>query len=682
MPDTKHRVPNRLIHEKSPYLLQHAHNPVDWYPWGEEAFAKALSEDKPIFLSIGYSTCHWCHVMERESFEDTEIAELLNQYFVSVKVDREERPDIDHIYMSVCQALTGQGGWPLTIFMTPEKNPFFAGTYFPKTAKWRRAGLLELLEEIRLKWVSDRDGLVDAGQRISEAVSRQYDDTSGKLKEQVIDNIYNFLSDHFDNDYGGFGKAPKFPTPHKLMFLLRYWKRSKDHKSLEIVEKTLKSMYAGGIYDHIGYGVSRYSTDHYWLVPHFEKMLYDNALVSLVLIEAYQATGKNFYLRAAEEIYEYILRDMTSPQGAFYSAEDADSEGVEGKYYVWDPKEVEKVLGSEDGKFFCELYNITDQGNFEGLSIPNLISSGVSDEVSPKVKEFVKKLFLYREKRVRPYKDDKVLTSWNGMMAASFARAAGATGNSKYLEAAKNAVDFIWHCLRRKDGRLLARYRDSQAAILGYLDDYAFLQWGLLELYGATLEPEYLNKAIQLLDGMKELFWDSDKGGFYFYGKDAEKLLDRPKEVYDGAVPSGNSVAANNIIRLARITGREDLLNLFRQQISAFAGIASEHPSGYVHFIASFLTYTASPREIVITGKEESSEVKAMVNAVQRSFLPETVLLFRPDTEKAADIEELSALAKGRVPVDGMPAAYICENFSCRQPITEVEELISKIKEM
>ncbi|MHB8919320.1 MAG: thioredoxin domain-containing protein, partial [Desulfocucumaceae bacterium] len=466
---------NRLAGEKSPYLLQHKNNPVDWYPWGDEAFDKAKSEDKPVFLSIGYSTCHWCHVMERESFEDHEVAEMLNRHYVSIKVDREERPDVDHIYMSVCQALTGQGGWPLTIIMTPGRQPFFAGTYFPKHSKWGRAGLLDMLDNIRLKWQSDRDSITEAGRRVTGAVMEQFTSEGGELAGEVVNRAFWALEKSFDSRYGGFGGAPKFPTPHNLMFLLRYWKRTGEKSALEMVEKTLRSMHAGGIYDHIGFGFSRYSTDRQWVVPHFEKMLYDNALISLVFTEVYQVTGDPFYRRVAGEIFTYVLRDMTSPEGAFYSAEDADSEGVEGKFYVWTPGEVSRVLGQDGGRYFCEIYNITPEGNFEGKGIPNLVAAGGQVEGHRgRLEESRLKLFSHREKRVHPYKDDKIITSWNGLMVASLARSAAVTGDGKCLGAAERAAGFIWDKLRNGGGRLLARYRDGEAAYPGYIDDYAF----------------------------------------------------------------------------------------------------------------------------------------------------------------------------------------------------------------
>lgn len=672
---------NRLSKEKSPYLLQHANNPVDWYPWGDEAFNKAKSEDKPVFLSIGYSTCHWCHVMERESFEDTEVAEVLNRNFVSVKVDREERPDIDHIYMSVCQALTGQGGWPLTVIMTPEKKPFFAGTYFPKKSKWGRSGLMDILGQVAVKWKSGREAVTEAGERIVNAVLNQLSGEEGDLRRDLLEKVYIDLENSFESRYGGFGDAPKFPTPHNLMFLLRYWKRTGETKALAMVEKTLRSMYAGGIYDHVGFGFSRYSTDRRWLVPHFEKMLYDNALISMVFTETFQSTGDPFYRRAAGEVFAYVLRDMTSPEGGFYSAEDADSEGEEGIFYVWTPGEVSRVLGPEEGRLFCEIFDISKEGNFEGHSIPNLITSkDLGDDQRQSLEASRQKLFLHREKRVHPYKDDKILTSWNGLMIASLARSTAVTGDKGYAGAAVRAADFIWSRMRRNDGRLLARYRDGEAAFPGYIDDYAFLQWGLLELYEVTLKPQYLKRALLLQDEMKDLFWDRKRGGFFFYGSDSEQLITRPKEVYDGAVPSGNSVAALNIIRLARMTGREDLPDLAHSLFRAFAGTVSAYPRAHTFFLTAYQTAIAPSREIVIAGKAESEGVRRMVAAVHREFLPDTVLIFRPDNGEAREIEELAPFTRDHRAIDGLPAAYICENFSCRKPTTEVEKLITIIR--
>ena len=665
------RAPNRLIHEKSPYLLQHAYNPVNWYPWNEEAFAKAIAEDKPIFLSIGYSTCHWCHVMERESFEDKEVAEVLNKHFVCIKVDREERPDVDHIYMSVCQSITGHGGWPLTIIMTPDKVPFFAGTYYPKQARGGMPGLLDILDAVQQKWQRDRQSLTDIAQQIAQSVSSTGQSLPGKFNKEIIDNAYIQLKNQFDSIYGGFGSAPKFPTAHNLMFLLRYYKHYREKAALEMAEKTLESMYRGGIYDHIGFGFSRYSVDNKWLVPHFEKMLYDNAMLAIAYLEAYQITKSELYKNAAVSIFDYVLRDMTAPEGGFYSAEDADSEGEEGKFYTWTPEEIINVLGTQDGRRFCELYDISKQGNFAGKSIPNLIKADLTAaELNDLQQRCRPKLFAYRSRRVHPAKDDKILTAWNGLMIAALAKGARALQQQCYQAAAAKAVEFIFNRLRTKEGRLLARYRDGEAAYLGYLDDYAFMIWGLLELYQAGFDYQFLEKAMQLNADMLELFWDEKQGGFFFYGSDSERLITRPKEVYDGAIPSGNSVAAYNLIRLARISKDSRLEDYAEKQLSAFSGDVQRYPKGYTFFIMSGLIFQQPPLEIVIVGDKSRPETKQMLAAAQTKFLPEAALLYRPVNEPQHDLPQL----KDRTAVEGRATAYVCKDYTCLAPINDIDK--------
>lgn len=680
---------NRLKNEKSPYLLQHANNPVSWYPWGDDAFDKAKAEDKPIFLSIGYSTCHWCHVMERESFEDHEVAEALNKQYVSIKVDREERPDIDHIYMTACQAMTGSGGWPLTVIMTPDKKPFFTGTYFPKQSKWGRPGLMDILEQVGDAWQKERDKIIRAGESVVEAIKPQFSSSRGELSGETLDKAYGLFARSFDQEYGGFGSAPKFPTPHNLSFLLRHWKRTGEKKALEMVEKTLHSMYQGGIYDHVGFGFSRYSTDREWLVPHFEKMLYDNALLALAYLETYQASGKEFFAGVARDIFTYILRDMTSPEGGFYSAEDADSEGEEGRFYVWQPDEIMEVLGKDDGKLFCRLYNITPGGNFEGNSIPNLIYNSVEklavemnvnkEELKRRVETARKKLFLHRERRVHPYKDDKVLTAWNGLMIAALARGAAVLRDASYREAAEKAVAFIWKELRREDGRLLARYRDGEAAYPAYLDDYAFLAWGLMELYEATFKPEYLRRALLLTRQMHGLFGDEENGGYFMYGTDAEELIARPKEVYDGAIPSGNSVAALNLLRLSRLTGDQEIEEMAKKQIDSFAGDVDDYPKGYAHFLMALQFALGPTKEIVLTGKPGSEGWREMTSVLHSHFLPNSVLVVRPDNGEAREIEELVPYVREQRSLEGKATAYVCENFACMAPTTDLNRLVEAI---
>ncbi|MEW6698628.1 MAG: thioredoxin domain-containing protein [Bacillota bacterium] len=677
--------PNRLINEKSPYLLQHARNPVDWFPWGQDAFDKAKAEDKPIFLSVGYSTCHWCHVMEKESFESEDVAEVLNKYFVAIKVDREERPDVDQIYMSVCQALTGSGGWPLTIIMTPEQKPFFAGTYFPKTANYGRPGLVELLEQIAGLWQSERQRLLEVGDKLTENLQSDAMSAPGELPPDILDKAYRLYDRSYDATYGGFGTAPKFPTPHNLMFLLRYYQKTKQQKALAMVEETLDAMHRGGIYDHIGFGFARYSVDKKWLVPHFEKMLYDNALLALAFLETYQITGNPRFGRVAREIFTYVLRDMTSPEGGFYSAEDADSEGVEGKFYVWQPEEVIDILGQVDGELFCCYYDIASKGNFEGASIPNLIGQDplqFAEELDFDLEDLVEglekcrqHLFEEREKRIHPCKDDKILTSWNGLMIAAMARGARVFQSERYREAAGRAVDFIFTKLRQPDGRLLARYREGEAAYPAYLDDYAFLVWGLLELYESTFEPDYLTKAVGLTDDMIELFLDQEHGGFFFYGKDSEQLISRPKEIYDGAIPSGNSVAASNLFRLARLTGNSRYEELAGQQLTSFARDLERYPAGYSFFMMAAYLSQEPPMEIVLAGKKDDPNLRQMISAVQRAFLPHAVIMTRYEEADLTALEKLLPLVKGKAPVEGKAAAYICKDFACREPVTDLKQL-------
>ncbi|ABB14344.1 thioredoxin domain-containing protein [Carboxydothermus hydrogenoformans] len=680
------RQPNRLIHEKSPYLLQHAYNPVDWYPWGIDAFKKALMEDKPVFLSIGYSTCHWCHVMERESFEDEEVADLLNKHFVAIKVDREERPDVDQIYMTACQAMTGQGGWPLTIIMTPEKKPFFAGTYFPKRSKWGRPGLMEILTEIVKLWETDREQLLTISKRLYEFMQTIPQSKKGDLTEEVLEKAYREFLGRFDSEYGGFGPAPKFPTPHNLIFLLRYWKRTGEEKALFMAEKTLEAMARGGIYDHVGYGFHRYSTDREWLVPHFEKMLYDNALLAYTYLEAYQATKKEKYARIAREVFTYVKRKMTSPERGFYSAEDADSEGVEGKYYVWTPDEVKKVLGPEEGELFCRVYDITPEGNFEGKNIPNLIHTDielVAQEIGKSAAELTEsldrmrqKLYHEREKRVLPLKDDKILTSWNGLMIAALAKGARVLQDQELLNMAHNAAEFIFSKLRRADGRLIARYREGEAAVLAYLDDYAFLIWGLIELYEASFEVWYLKLAVELTREMLKLFWDEKHGGLFFTGADGEELITRPKEIYDGALPSGNSVAALNLLRLSRMLGEEDFLQKAVEILSTFAGKVSEIPSAHSFYLLAYLFYLGPVKEIVVAGEPDGEDTRAMIEKINLAYLPNSVVLFHPIGDAGQEIREIIPhIADKKSLIGERATVYVCENFSCKAPVVEVEML-------
>ncbi|MDD4801508.1 MAG: thioredoxin domain-containing protein [Syntrophomonas sp.] len=597
---TKSKVTNRLAKEKSPYLLQHAHNPVDWFPWGEEAFAKAKAEDKPIFLSIGYSTCHWCHVMERESFENIEVAKLLNQDYVCIKVDREERPDIDHIYMEACQTLTGSGGWPLTIIMTPKREPFYAATYLPPRSQRGMPGLIELLPRLSELWKNQRDTALSAGEELSSLMKRMPEFNIGaQISEEVFVQAFNQFERNFDNIYGGFGLAPKFPVPHTLLFLIKYYELFKEPRALQMVEKTLTSMYRGGIYDHIGFGFARYSTDRKWLVPHFEKMLYDNALLAMAYAESYRVTGISLYSRVAGEIFNYLLRDMISSESGFYSAEDADSEGEEGRFYTWSQDDVMAILGSR-GAAYCEMYDITATGNFEGKNIPNLLKNQKFDNAGREFEAERQQLYVNREKRVKPLKDDKILCAWNGLVIAAMSKAYQIMNDGRYLQSAEQAADFIWQKLRREDGRLLARYRNGEADFPAYAADYAYFIWGLLELYEAGSEKRFLEMAQELNQDLLKYFWDEKTGGLFLYGADSEVLLTRPKVYYDGAMPSDNAVACLNFLRLARMTGNRELEEKGREQLLLFAGAIRENPTAYSFWLLAALYYKQAGQRIIL----------------------------------------------------------------------------------
>lgn len=683
---------NRLIHEKSPYLLQHAHNPVDWYPWCDDAFKKATEENKPIFLSIGYSTCHWCHVMERESFEDHEVAKLLNREMIAIKVDREERPDLDNVYMTVCQMLTGNGGWPLSIIMTPDKVPFFAGTYIPKTSRFGRIGIMELIPKIKDVWENRKNEVRDSAKKIQDALKGIDDIAPGeRMDESTLHQAYRELSGRFDEELGGFGKAPKFPSPHNFLFLLRYWKRTGDEKALNMVEKSLVSMRQGGMFDHTGFGFHRYSTDREWLLPHFEKMLYDQGMLAIAYIETYQATGNIEYASTAKEIFTYVLRDMTSPEGGFYSAEDADSEGVEGKFYVWKEQELREIL-KDDAGLLINLFNVKEEGNFKeestgktnGTNILNLTKSlnHIAEELNIPFSTFEAKissarelLFMEREKRVHPYKDDKILTDWNGLMIAALALGSKTFDEGKYTDAAKKAADFILDKMMDNKGELLHRYRDKEAGIKGNADDYAFFIWGLIELYEATFEVKYLKHAIGLNEYFITHFHDKDRGGFFFTPDDGESLLVRKREVYDGAVPSGNAVAMLNLIRLARITGRADLEKYAEDTGIAFSEAVKKMPSAHSFLMCALEFATGPSCEVVITGTEGKSDTSKMITAINKKYFPNKITVFRP-TEKSLEIDSLAEYLTGYSCIDFKATAYVCHNNSCNTPTTSVDNML------
>ena len=684
---------NALIHEKSPYLLQHSENPVDWFPWGESAFLKAKNEDKPVFLSVGYATCHWCHVMAHESFENPETARILNDHYISIKVDREERPDLDKIYMSVCQALTGHGGWPLSVFLTPEGIPFFAGTYFPGIGRQGLIGFPELLLKLDKLWKEDRERLLTAGDQITEHLrNAALAGPGGKpLDVEILNKAGNQLSRSFDSRWGGFGGAPKFPSPHQLTFLLRRHTRTKDARDLEMVEKTLQSMRWGGLFDHIGYGFHRYSVDEKWFAPHFEKMLYDQALLAMAYTEAYQVTGKSFYARVAREIFTYVLRDMTSPEGGFYSAEDADSEGVEGLFYLWTPKEVQKILGREAADLFCGFFDIREGGNFEeGRSIPHMREplSAFARRRNMGVKRLVsllrqgrEKLFYARKKRIHPLKDDKILTSWNGLMIAALFKGYRVLGDAAYLNAAQNSLQFILNTLRQENGCLIRRYREGEIAHAGYLDDYAFLIWALLEGYESTFNPNHLETAVASTHTMLDLFWDSENRGFFFTGRENETLIARSRDAQDGAIPSGNSVAALTLLQLGRLTGDTSLEEKANALMQAFSGQMDAYPSAHTQLLQALDFMIGPTQEVVIAGARRDHNTRAMLKVIQQNFLPRQVALLVSSNDERERMVGLASYVKEMVPVEGKATAYVCRRYACQAPVTDPEAMEKALNE-
>jgi uncharacterized protein YyaL (SSP411 family) len=680
-----HKYTNKLAEETSPYLLQHAHNPVNWYPWSKGAFEIAAKLDKPVFLSIGYSTCHWCHVMERESFANEHIAKIMNEHFVCVKVDREQRPDVDAVYMTAIQMMTGSGGWPLSVFLTPDGKPFYGGTYFPPKDMYGRPGFDHLLLAIADAWKNKRAELLNSAGKISE-ILRSPGEKAGKetLSPDMLKKAYLQLKKIFDSTYGGFGNAPKFPQPSYLSMLLRYWHRTKDNTALTMVETTLDAMSKGGIYDHLGGGFHRYSTDSGWLVPHFEKMLYDQALLSKVYVQASKVTGKEDYAGVAREIFDYVLRDMTDSKGGFYSAEDADSEGEEGLFYVWEPKEINKLLGAKNSKIFNDYYGVTKGGNFEdGKSILNITRS--IEELAKQFKQDRKdiesvltqarsELLAHRSKRIRPHRDDKVIAGWNGLMISALAYGGAALGEKKYISAAEKAATFALTTLRR-NSRLMRYYRDDKVIQPGFLDDYAYVITGLLDLYEATFDARWLAEAKELVEQMMGLFGDEAGGGFYLTGKDAERLIVRTKPYYDGAVPNGNSVAALALFKLGRLTMDTRFTNEAERVLSAFSGHIRQSPTSLSAMLIA-LDFSIGPaREIVIAAEPNRADTKEMLRLVHSKFLPNTVILFHKTGEADEDIEKIVPFVQGQVAIDGKATAYVCQNYVCKQPVNEISAL-------
>lgn len=685
--DTQHKFTNRLINETSPYLLQHAHNPVDWYTWGEDAFERARREDKPVLLSIGYSACHWCHVMERESFEDEAIAKLMNDNFVNIKVDREERPDLDTIYMNAVQMMTGHGGWPMTVFLTPDGKPFYGGTYFPPNDRHGMPGfpriliaLAEAYRERRDEIESSADGALGELKRLDRIAQQE-----GELGYEIADHAANQLLRTLDPVNGGFGNRPKFPPSMSLQFLLRQWRRTKDASALNAVELTLNKMARGGMYDQLGGGFHRYSVDEKWLAPHFEKMLYDNALLSRVYTEAFLATGNEFYRRIATETLDYVVREMTDRSGGFYSTQDADSEGEEGKFFVWTPEEVVALLGEEDARLFNRYFDVSEMGNFEGHSILHVdedvdVIARLMRAPRERLLEVIERgrpiLFDAREKRVKPYRDEKILTAWNGLMMRSFAEASRAFDRKDYLEAATRNAEFLLANLRR-DGRLLRTYKDGESKLNGYLEDYAYVVDGLLALYEASFDLRWFEEARALTETMIEQFQDAEAGGFFFTSADHETLITRTKDFYDNAIPSGNSVAAAALLRLSLFTGEDRYRQIAETILRLMKSTMMRAPSAFGYLLSALDLLLASPYEIAIIGAPEAEDTRAMINVVFKRYLPNKVVAFAPEADSRAS--RTIKLLEGRDRIDGKATAYVCRDFYCESPTTDAGKLAEQL---
>ncbi len=731
---------NRLGKQKSPYLLQHANNPVDWYPWGEEAFEKAKKENKPIFLSIGYSTCHWCHVMEHESFENSEIAELMNKYFIAIKVDREERPDIDGIYMTAVTAMTGQGGWPLNVFLTPDRKPFYGGTYFPPEPRWGAPAFSQVLTSIHEAWENQQEQILKSSQSLTDLLNKTIEPQTGQALGDVktLKSGFAQFEENFDSQHGGFGSQPKFPSSHNLSFLLRYWKRTLAPKALSMVEKTLQEMAKGGMYDQLGGGFHRYSTDERWHIPHFEKMLYDQAILAKTYLEAYQATGHESYAKVARDIFDYVLRDMKDKDGGFYSAEDADSAAVpaggsaavpaggsaasfdlaqdgpersrgavlaggsfpetqsaekkEGAFYVWSAQEVEAVLGKQDAEIFNYTFGVEvsgnaqsdPQGEFIGKNILYVAHSAqeaakrfrrTETEIAQILARLRQKLLTARDQRPRPSLDDKILTDWNGLMISSLAFGSRVLEEPRYKDAAVAAAEFILERLTTQDGRLLHRWRDGEAAIPGTLADYAFFVHGLLDLYEATFQVRYLKSADRFAREMIRLFSDESSGGFFVTSSDAEELIVRQKEIYDGAVPSGNSLACLDLLRLASITLNEEWHKEAQKFFKAFAGEISRRPAAYTQTLMALDYFLGPSQEIVLSTDGPAKEIDEMLRALYRRFLPNKIVILRDSADKnLQDLLALASFLKEQPVLKGRPTAYVCQNHVCQLPVSDLKK--------
>ena len=678
----EHKHTNHLIHETSPYLLQHAHNPVDWYPWSDEAFRKAKSENRPILLSIGYSACHWCHVMERESFEDEKIAALMNDLFVNIKVDREERPDLDEIYMNAVQMLTGRGGWPMTVFLTPEGKPFYGGTYFPPEDRYGVPGFPKILQGVANAYREKPQDVERSVEQILTALQRMSLSTESQqpFSSDVIAQSAEQLAQAYDADHGGLGKAPKFPNVGVYELFLRHYHHSKGSRFLEMVTHTLTKMAQGGIYDHVGGGFHRYSVDAKWLVPHFEKMLYDNAQLVRIYAQVYCVTGEPFFKQVVDETMTYLIREMLHTEGGFYSTQDADSEGEEGKFFVWTEAEIARILGEESSEIFCRMYDVSEAGNFEEKNIlhpiltleqaskffrrdPKAIESLVSDA---KVK-----LFEEREKRIKPFRDEKILTSWNGLMLSGIAESIKISRHPAYLEAANRTVDFIFTKMFR-DGRLLHTYKNGTAKILGYLDDYAFLAAGLLDLFEATLNRAHLDRAVELAEIMSDEFWDEAGGGFFYTGRSHERLIAQSKPIFDGSIPSGNAVATQVLLRLQHYTGKEDYLKRAERILRAYYNAMENQPFGFAHMLAALDFYLQKPKEVVLVGDKRESKTLELLTKIHSLYVPNMTLQLASPGDS---LEKISSLLAGKKQIEDKPTVYVCHNFTCSRPVVEWDDL-------
>ena len=686
-PLARPKYTNRLVNATSPYLLQHAHNPVNWYPWATEALDKARNEDRPVFLSIGYSACHWCHVMEKESFEDPGIAAILNQHFVAIKVDREERPDIDRVYMKAVQLMTGSGGWPLSVFLTPDLRPFFGGTYFPPEGRLGRIGFRDLLLRLVDAWQQQRADLMKNAAAVTSAVQAPLGLAEAQavdLSSDMLDNAVKSLSASFDTDWGGFSDAPKFPPAGALMLLMRRHGRSGDEALPDMLQRTFERMAWGGMYDQLGGGFHRYSVDEKWLVPHFEKMLYDNALLSVVYLEAYQLTGRPLYRRVATETLDYVLRDMTDAQGGFHSSQDADSEGVEGKYYVWTEKDIVGLLGAENADLFARYYGISSRGNFEGANILHVPVDPeefarrnhlTQAELAERLAVLRSALLRARTGRIPPAKDDKILAAWNGLMVSAFAQGYQVLGEERFLIAAKRAADFLLRSML-EDGALLRAYRQGRASARGVLDDYAFVSNALIDLYESCFDIRWLEAAEELARSMIEQFWDSAGHGFFFTAHDHEKLLSRDKPYFDESRPSGNAVATLVLLRLAAFTGNADYRTKAEESLRTAAPLMQRAGGGMMHMLRALDYMLTPPREIAIVGRREANDTRQLLAAARSRFLPtKVVALLDASRDDAARTVERVPLLSGKAMLAGAATAYVCRNFACQSPVTTPDAL-------